>query len=351
VAEKVRIGFVGVGYMGQVAHLRNYATLEDCEVAAIAELLPSLGKKVAARYGVPKVYGHYEEMLEMEELDALVAAQPFTRHGLVLPGLAKAKLPIFHEKPLANSVETGRRIVEAVERAETWQMVGYHKRSDPATMYAKAEVERLKETGELGAMTYVRVFIARGDWVANGATDLLKADEPAAKLEEDPPPKDMDEKTYREFSNFNVYFCHQIDLLRHMLGEPYRVKYADGPGVVLVGESESGTTGVIELAPYGMSVGWEESVLVCFERGYVKVDLPAPLAVNRAGRVEILRDLGKESRPETIVPHLPSVHAMRQQAMNFVAAVRGETKPMCDGRQALECLERVREYFKLWKGM
>jgi len=351
VRERVRIGFVGVGYMGQVAHLKNYATLEDCEVAAIAELRPSLGKKVAARYGVPKVYGHYEEMLEREELDGLVAAQPFTRHGLVLPELAKAKVPIFHEKPLAGSVETGRRIVETVEEAGTWQMVGYHKRSDPATMYAKREVDRLKETGEVGAMTYVRVFIARGDWVANGATDLLKADEPAAKLEEDPPPKDMDEKTYREFMNFNVYFCHQIDLLRHMLGEPYKVKYADSPGVVLVGESESGITGVVELAPYGMSVGWEESVSVCFERGYVKAELPAPLAVNRAGRVEMFRDPGKGVAPETVVVSLPSVHAMRQQAMNFLAAVRGEMEPMCDGRQALECLESVREYFKLWRGV
>lgn len=33
--KPVRIGLVGVGFMGQAAHLRNYATLEDCEVAAV----------------------------------------------------------------------------------------------------------------------------------------------------------------------------------------------------------------------------------------------------------------------------------------------------------------------------
>ena len=37
--SKPRIGFVGVGGMGQCAHLRNYATLPDCEVVAIAEVL------------------------------------------------------------------------------------------------------------------------------------------------------------------------------------------------------------------------------------------------------------------------------------------------------------------------
>ena len=35
---RTRIGFVGVGFMGQCAHLRNYAVLPECEVVAIAEL-------------------------------------------------------------------------------------------------------------------------------------------------------------------------------------------------------------------------------------------------------------------------------------------------------------------------
>ena len=33
--DKVRIGFIGVGSMGQMAHLVNYVTIEDCEVAAL----------------------------------------------------------------------------------------------------------------------------------------------------------------------------------------------------------------------------------------------------------------------------------------------------------------------------
>ena len=36
-------------------------------------------------------------------------------------------------------------------------MVGYHKRSDPATIDTKAEIDRLKETGEMGLMKYVRI--------------------------------------------------------------------------------------------------------------------------------------------------------------------------------------------------
>ena len=31
--KKIRLGFIGTGNMGQMAHLRNYLTLPDCVVA------------------------------------------------------------------------------------------------------------------------------------------------------------------------------------------------------------------------------------------------------------------------------------------------------------------------------
>ena len=64
----IGIGFVGVGNMGQVAHLRIYARRDDCRVVAIAEIRKELATKVARRYGVEKVYGSHREMLAQEKL-------------------------------------------------------------------------------------------------------------------------------------------------------------------------------------------------------------------------------------------------------------------------------------------
>jgi predicted dehydrogenase len=64
--RKIRIGFVGVGGMGQCAHLKNYATLPACEVVALAEVKKELGKKVAERYGVPRVYRDAGDMIAQE---------------------------------------------------------------------------------------------------------------------------------------------------------------------------------------------------------------------------------------------------------------------------------------------
>lgn len=348
--DKTRIGFVGVGSMGQCAHLRNYATLPDCEVAAIAELRPELGYKVAARYGVPRVYRNHEEMFAQERLDGIVASQPFTRHGVLVPELLRAGVPLFTEKPLAASVAMGEKILAALRASGAWHMVGYHKRSDPATLYAVQEIARLKQSGELGKLRYVRILMPAGDWVAGGFTDLIKTDEPLPALERDPAPDDMDEATYREFVRFVNYYIHQVNLLRYLLGEPYRVTYADPSGVLMAVQSDSGVTGAIEMSPYATSLDWQESALAAFEHGYVKLELPAPLASFRPGRVEILRDPGQGSAPQTIVPQLPWVHAMRQQAIHFVRAIRGEGQPPCEAAEALEDLRVARDYFRLWLG-
>ena len=350
-ADKIRIGFIGVGGMGQCAHLRNYVTLPDCEVVALAELREELGAAVATRYGIPHVYVSAEEMLASERLDGLVASQPFDRHGVLVPELLKAGIPIFTEKPLAASVEVGERIAGAVEAGGTWHMVGYHKRSDPATMVAKTEIERLKGTGELGKLTYVRILMPAGDWVANGFIDLISVPGSYPKVDRDPPASDMDTATYQRYTTFVNYYIHQVNLMRHLLGEPYQVTYADPSGVLLVGQSESGVACTIEMSPYQTSLDWQESALVCFERGYVKLELPAPLAANRPGRLELFRDPGNGATPETRVPQLPWIHAMRQQAMNFVTAVKGQRKPPCEAAEALEDLRVARAYIRLLTGI
>jgi hypothetical protein len=104
------------------------------------------------------------------------------------------------------------------------------------------------------------------------------------------------------------------------------------------------------MSPYQTTVDWQESALVCFERGWVKLELPAPLAFNRPGRVEIMRDPGNGAQPTTLSPHLPWVHAMWNQAEHFVAAVAGTRLPVCTAQEALADITLAREYIRLYLG-
>lgn len=341
-SKPVKIGFVGVGSMGQCAHLRNYASpsmSKECEVVALAELRPKLARAVAGRHGIPRVYETAEELLAKEKLDGIVAAQMFDRHGSIIPPLYKTGVPVFTEKPLAASVEVGEKILAALQGSGTWHMVGYHKRSDPATMAAKAEIDRLKETGELGPLKYVRITMPAGDWIAGGFNGLIQGDEKVPDTE-----RDVTEGWDSPYFKFVNYYIHQVNLLRHLLGESYRVTFADKAGTLLVAESTGGVTCTIELSPFTTKLGWQESALIAFERGYVKLELPAPLVINQPGRMEIYTEKG------TFSPQLPPVHAMRQQAINFIRSIKGEIKPPCEAAEALEDLRIARDYIRLLKG-
>ncbi len=348
--RRARIGFVGVGNMGQCAHLKNYVVIPECEVVALAEIRENQGKLVAQRYGIPRVYKTHEDMLAHETLDGIVASQPFNRHGILVPALAKAGVPIFTEKPLAASLAVGEKILQTLKATGATHMVGYHKRSDPATTCAKQEIDRLKATGELGALRYIRILMPAGDWIAAGFRGLLTADDPAGKLDTDPPAADMDAETYKAYGAFVNYYIHQVNLMRFLLGEAYSCTHADPSGVLFVGKSASGVACTIEMSPYQTTIDWQESAMVAFERGYVKLELPAPLASNRPGTVEILRDPAKGTTPQVIRPHLPWDHAMFCQARRFVEVARGNAPPLCDATEALEDLKVAREYIRLRYG-
>lgn len=361
--RKIRIGFVGVGGMGQRAHLRNYLTLEDCEVVALAEIREQTGQLVGDRMGIPKVYRDHQEMLAAEELDGIVASQPFDAHATLLPEVYGKVKHVFTEKPLAVSIKAGEELAGLAAETATVHMVGYHKRSDPATAYALDVVNDWKQSGAMGKLTYVRILMPAGDWTANGLIGILDADdapaqpvvrESAAMLdlagaEADKPAWEW-QGLARDYVGFVNYYIHQVNYMRHMLGEPYKVTFADRSGVLLAVESQSGVTGTIEMSPYRTTIDWEESILVAFEKGYVKIELPAPTTINRPGRVEVFVDPG-DATPTRTSPSLPWVHAMRQQAINFVKVCKGEMAPPCTAAEAVEDLKIARDYIQLWKGV
>jgi predicted dehydrogenase len=360
--QKVRIGFVGAGFMGQMAHLRNYVALPDCEVVALAEMRPRTGREVATRYGIPRLYANHAEMLAKEKLDGVVCAQPFDVHAALLPEIYGRVKNLFTEKPLAIGVEAGARLAAEALQTGTVHMVGYHKRSDPATIYARHLIEQWKTSGEMGELRYVRITIPPGDWIGGGDFGHINMAEPMPPVVREPPLTDLPgadaeksvwqwEGPAGEYVRFINYYIHQVNYMRHMLDEPYRLVFADTRGVLLAVESASGITGTIEMAPYRTTIDWQENILVAFEKGYIRIHLPAPLVSNRAGVVEVLRDPGHGVTPETIVPILPCVHAMRQQAAIFLKVCRGEIKPPCDAAEAVEDLKIARDYIRLWKGI
>ncbi|WP_201000764.1 Gfo/Idh/MocA family protein [Paenibacillus glycanilyticus] len=343
-STKLRIGFVGVGGMGQMAHLSNYAVLkEECEVVALAEPRQQMARLVADRYGVSEVYGSHLELLEHASVDAIVAPQPFRNHANVIPDILRAGIPVLTEKPLSLTVREGGKMVRIGEESGTLHMIGYHKRSDPAVEYAKRVIEEWKASGSFGELQYIRITMPPGDWVG-GADQPIGSDEPYPTLLLEQGPDGYTDKMTQMLDSFVNYYIHQVNMFRHLLGENYKLTFGDRRGIMLSGESDSGVTITLEMAPYHTSHEWEEQILVGFRQGYVRVDLPAPLARQRAGRVTIKKDNASADEALTYEPILPNVSAMRNQARYFLAAVRGDRPAPCTAKEALQDLIFAQSY-------
>ena len=346
-SSKIRLGIIGVGKMGQAAHLPNFLALDTCDVVALAEVRRETGKLVASRHGIGRIYEDHRAMLDAEQLDGVVAIQPFSRHAFLLPDIYPRVKYVFTEKPLAVSVAAGEKLVAAADAAGCTHLLGYHKRSDPATMRARQIMTAWQESGEVGRLRYIRITMPPGDYRAGGGkSGVLDAGDAPPDLEMESTPADMDAATAERYLEFLNYFCHQLDLLRHLLDEPYDLAYADPAGVVFAARSASGVPAVIELAPYQTTHGWHETALIAFEHGYLRLSLPAPLVIYRAGRLEVYRDPGDGVPPEKTFPVLPSLHAMRQQAVHVVEAMRGCATPVPTASEGLEDLRMADRYVR-----
>ena len=341
-AAKVRIGFVGAGFMGQLAHIRSYALLpEECELVALAEPRQRTAELVAERYGIGRVYHDHRELIESEQLDGIVAVQRYTHHAALLPELFPYVRHLFTEKPLALSAATGDRLARLAGESGCVHMLGYQRRSDPATVEAKRTVDAWKASGELGGLRYLRICYTDGDWTGNAHGLIDAGEQPPPFPAEDPPPEFAgDDEALWALSTGVDELVHPLNLLRHFVGEPYRLVFVHTSGRLCAFESESGVPMTIEVSPYRVSVGFDEELLVAFEHGYVRL-CPAPsLAVNRAGRVEIYTDAGG-ALPQRVAPEVPWIDPQQAQAANFLRVCRGEAPPPTDAAAAAEDLHLV----------
>lgn len=334
--SEIKLAFVGAGMMGQGAHLRNYASLPGCRVVALAEKRPRLGQEVARRYGIERVYSDYPEMLAKEEVDGIVAIQPFERHIHYVPDLLQAGLPLLTEKPLAATLADGETIFQATKSASAPYYLGYHKRSDPATAYAMQTMRAWDATREVGGLRYVRITMPPGDWAVQAFANNIGTDE---KLEDGFTPAPWD-----AYGGFVNYYIHQVNLMRYLLGGDYEVLYADPKGITMTVQSTNAVIGVFEMNPFTTTLDWQESALVAYERGWIRLELPAPMVIDQPGRVTVFSEgaIG----PFTVTPVLKPWHAMRQQAANFLSAIRGEEHPLCGAEDALKDLQVAQQYIQ-----
>ncbi|CAL9551120.1 Gfo/Idh/MocA family protein [Streptomyces pilosus] len=139
-AKRLRAGLVGLGSMGR-HHARILSGLEGVDFVGVVD---PMGDKHGAAQGAP-VLATVEELIDLG-VDYTVVACPTALHEEVGLQLAAAGVCALVEKPLADTVEGARRLVEAFESRGLVAGVGHIERCNPALLSLRARLE----AGELG---------------------------------------------------------------------------------------------------------------------------------------------------------------------------------------------------------
>ena len=153
---RLKVGYVGCGFMAQCVHIPNILLLDDCELVAVAEVREQLGHKVQRRFGIPGYVHDHLALAADDQIEAVAVSGHFAMQGEIAIDLLRAGKHVFMEKPMAVSVEQGERMLEAERASGKSLMIGYMKRYDAGNRAVKAEIDRMRESGEFGEITMVR---------------------------------------------------------------------------------------------------------------------------------------------------------------------------------------------------
>lgn len=290
--SKLRIGYVGCGFMAQKVHLPNLLSIPDCELVALAEVRQELGKQVQTRLGIPQLYADHQVMLAQADIDAVAVSAAYAVQGEIACDALLAGKDVFMEKPMAISVNQADAILEAEQKSGRRLMIGYMKRYDAGNELVKATLEQFTTSGEVGKLTYARNHGFCGDWISGLDTHMDSSEESIPAVSPRGPDW-LPEEYLRPYLSYLQQYTHNVNLLRWFLGA------GDEVSVRSVDLDPDGYTGIVVFDMAGqralLETGrishyrWDEHTQVYFEHGWVHTWAPPLLLRQVPAEVEIYR--------------------------------------------------------------
>ncbi len=110
---KVKVGIIGSQFEADIHAASFRIAPEEAEVMAVAS--PTLGHaaSLAERYGIPRVFTDYREMLRERDIEMVTIAAPNHLHARMALDAVRAGKHVVCEKPLAMTLEEGEEMIAA----------------------------------------------------------------------------------------------------------------------------------------------------------------------------------------------------------------------------------------------
>jgi predicted dehydrogenase len=111
--DRIRVAVAGAGMVTR-HHLIAWSRASQVDVVAIQNRTPGKAHRLAAEFGIPKVYGGLEEMLEKENPDALDIAVSMELHATYARIAAEYGIAILCQKPMTPTLAESEALVAEI---------------------------------------------------------------------------------------------------------------------------------------------------------------------------------------------------------------------------------------------
>ncbi|MGX9346990.1 Gfo/Idh/MocA family protein [Microbacterium sp. KNMS] len=332
----LRIGIIGTGSIAS-AHISGYLAFpEECEIVALADVMPGKAAQKAAEFGLTDAVGYDDPLRMIAEagLDLVSIATPPSTHAALSIAALDGGVNVLVEKPMAPSLEECDAMLAAQERSgKLLSVVAQNRfRDDLATL------KEVVESGLLGTISHVRVDSAwwrglpyydlwwRGTWEKEGGGCTLN------------------------------HAIHHIDLLLWLLGRPTEITAMLANAQHDNSEVEDLSVAVFRyergLAQLTSSVvhhGEEQEIVIQGEKA--RVSQPWKVIAERAdgggfpakgGDADLVAEIEAVAAAKEPLGH----YGHEGQIGDLLGAIRDGRAPIADGRDGRNAIEVVTAIYK-----
>jgi predicted dehydrogenase len=294
----VRVGVIGVGYLGQ-HHARIYSEIDGSELVGIVDVDQERADSFAAKYGCP---AHTDYRALFSAVDALSIVTPTTSHYEIALDCLRAGKDVLIEKPITVNVEDADELIREAEKQKCIIQVGHLERYNPAVLYASELIRKplFIESERLSP------FLGRGTDV-DVTLDLM---------------------------------IHDVDIILSLVGLPVKEIKAVG-AKVLTGkidvakawiEFERGCTALVTVSR--LSPEKLRRLKVCQKDSYISIDYQ---------NAEVKRHFRTPEGISSEIIKPEKCEPLKEELKDFIRCVRERARPKVSAREGRDALKVVME--------
>ncbi|MDP2899119.1 MAG: Gfo/Idh/MocA family oxidoreductase [bacterium] len=149
---RVRVGIIGSRFEADIQADSFRMMPDEAEVVAVASPTPGNAAKLAEKYGIPRVFTDYKQMLAENDIEMVTIAAPNYLHAQMTVDAANAGKHVVCEKPLCMTLEEADLMIETCRRKGVLLMYAEELFFTPKYVRAK----RMADDGAFGKVYLVK---------------------------------------------------------------------------------------------------------------------------------------------------------------------------------------------------